>query len=660
MFKEKKPSYTEDSITVLKGLEPIKKRPGMYTHTDHPTHIAQELIDNSVDEALAGFAKNIKVKVFADRSLEVEDDGRGIPIGLHPQEKISVAELVFTRLHAGGKFNKQQGSAYVFSGGLHGVGVSVTNALSSRLQVIIKREGAKWELLFEHGRLVTPLKKIDRLSLNDTGTIIRMYPDPQYFDDSSYDLSYLATLLRAKAVLLPGLKVSLEVENEQGQWHKTLWQYESGIKEYLEDRLFGQALLHPVILLENNLALENNKDFNQAEGVSVALAWPTEGEMVKESYVNMIATSSGGTHEIGLKQVLFNAVDKFVHLYHLLPRGVKLQSDDVFCNVSFILFLRLLDPQFQGQTKEKLSNRTATRLVNQLLQDPIDLWFNQHIEVGKAIAAKAIHAAERRIKSARKVEKRKTSSLAVLPGKLTECESEDIRENELFLVEGESAGGSAKLARNKYHQALLPLKGKVLNSYEVQQDQLFANREIHDIAVAIGVNPHSKSDSLDISGLRYGKIIILSDADVDGAHIQVLLLTLFYRHFPKLIEQGYIYVAQPPLFRVDVPAKGKQRSAKKYYVTDEIELAELQKRLMKEGLKEKDYSINRFKGLGEMQPQQLRDTAMDPDTRNLLRIQLDKNSQDAEDTLLLLMSKRQVVQRRYWIEQNGSEIEVDI
>ncbi|MBN3859427.1 DNA topoisomerase IV subunit B [Neisseriaceae bacterium PsAf] len=652
-------SYDEASVTVLKGLEPVKKRPGMYTYTDNPTHICQEVIDNAADEALGGFADQITVDVFSDLSLQVEDNGRGIPTGQHPDEKISVLELVFSRLHAGGKFNKKEGGAYAFSGGLHGVGVSVTNALSSRLEVTVKRDGEIWYIVFSGGEVIEPLTKIGTCAKKDTGTKVRIWPDPQYFENPNYSIPQIENLLKAKAVLLPGLRVTLNIHAADDSIESESWYYSNGMQEYLESMLGDVELIHPVQYMESYLT-EDIGDFSEGEGVSVALAWSEEGHVASSSYVNLIATPLGGTHESGLKQAIFTAVDNFIRLHNLLPRGVKVQSDDVFSRVSFVLSARVMDPQFQGQTKEKLINRTSTRLVSQALLDSLELWLNQNIEVGKKIADLSIKQAQARMRSAKKIEKRKGSGLAVLPGKLTDCESEDVRETELFLVEGESAGGSAKLARNKYNQAILPLRGKVLNSFDVHKDQLLGNAEIHDISVAIGVDPHSLDDEVDLNSLRYGKIAILSDADVDGAHIQVLLLTLFYRHFPKLIQEGHIFVAQPPLFRVDVNARGKNKPARKYYALDSLELDGIVAKLTKEGINENGYSISRFKGLGEMNPEQLRDTTMDPDSRRLLQVRINDIPDDTQKMFVLLMGRGEAASRREWIEEKGNQVEADI
>ena len=615
------PHYTESSIKVLKGLEPVKERPGMYTRTDSPTHIIQEVIDNAADEALGGYATRISVEIHDDQSISVRDNGRGIPTGNHPTEQLPVVELVFTQLHAGGKFNKTEGSgAYAFSGGLHGVGVSVTNALSKRLDVTVKRDGKIQHIAFAGGDVVEPLHQIGTCAQKDTGTEVRVYPDARYFENPSYNLAELERLLRAKAVLLKGVEVSLTRPSKGLPENATTtqtWHYPQGLPSYLEDLLANAQEAVPIFASENYLA-QSNDDFHAGEGAAFALTWLEEGTCANESYVNLIPTPLGGTHEAGLKQAMFTAVNNFINHHNLLPRGVKLNSDDVFSRAAFVLSARILDPQFQGQTKDKLTNRDALKLVASVCSDPLELWLNQNIEHGKKIAELAIKQAQARLRSTKKIEKKKGSGVAVLPGKLTDCESEDIRENELFLVEGDSAGGSAKLARDKNTQAILPLRGKVLNSFEIHRDQLFGNAEIHDISVAIGIDPHSAHDQPDLSTLRYGKIAILSDADVDGSHIQVLLLTLFYKHFPKLIEHGHIYVAQPPLFRVDINAQGKNKPARKLYALDQTELDSILERLHKENIKPSAYSISRFKGLGEMNPDQLKDTTLHPDTRRLL------------------------------------------
>lgn len=654
--------YSESSIKVLKGLEPVKERPGMYTRTDSPTHICQEVIDNAADEALGGFADRIEVCIHDDGSLSVRDNGRGIPVGLHPEEGVPVVELVFTRLHAGGKFNKKDGAgAYAFSGGLHGVGVSVTNALSQRLEVEVCRDGKIHRIVFAGGDVVEPLSEIGKCAQKDTGTRVRVWPDAKYFDSAYYSIGELERLLRAKAVLLPGVQVSLTRPIKgQPESHTQSWHYPNGLHSYLDDLLAQAQPAVPIFAAENYLC-GSDGDFAAGEGAAFALTWLEEGQGAGESYVNLIPTPLGGTHEAGLKQAAFNAVNQFVSHHNLLPRGVKLQSDDVFSRCAFVLSARVLDPQFQGQTKDKLTNRNTLKLVAQVCGDPLELWLNQNVEAGKKIAELAIRQAQARMQSVKKIEKKKSSGVAVLPGKLTDCESEDIRENELFLVEGDSAGGSAKMARDKGFQAILPLRGKVLNSFEVHRDQLFANNEIHDISVAIGVDPHGSGDDPDLSGLRYGKIAILSDADVDGSHIQVLLLTLFYRHFPKLVANGHIYVAQPPLFRVDVNAQGKNRPARKIYALDEGELNAALDRLAKEGVKDSAYSVSRFKGLGEMNPDQLKDTTLHPDTRRLLQVRIpDAAEGNTENVFVKLMGKGEAAARRSWMEAEGDKAEADI
>ena len=651
-------NYDESSVRVLKGLEPVKERPGMYTRTTDPTHICQEVIDNAADEALGGFARKIAVTVHQDGSLTVEDDGRGIPVGLHPQEGVPVVELVFTRLHAGGKFNKKDGGAYAFSGGLHGVGVSVTNALSTRLEVEVKREGGVHKLVFSGGDVIEPLSRIGDCGPRTSGTRVRVWPDGKYFESPRYSMAELERLLRAKAVLLPGVAVTLTIERPSGDEVK-VWQYPEGLKSYLAELCGDDEPIAPLFACEAYIG-DDHEQFARGEGVQWAMAWFEDGAS-GESYVNLIPTPSGGTHEAGLRAGVFEAVKSFIDHHNLLPRGVKLMAEDVWSRVRFVLSARVLDPQFQGQTKDKLTSRDALKLIAGLARDPVELWLNQHVDAGKKIAELAIRQAQSRLKSVKKVEKKKGSGVAVLPGKLTDCESEDIERNELFLVEGDSAGGSAKLARDKEYQAILPLRGKVLNSWETDRDQLFSNAEIHDISVAIGVDPHGVDDTPDLSGLRYGKIAILSDADVDGSHIQVLLLTLFFRHFPKLIDAGHIYIAQPPLFRVDVPGQGKNRPPRKLYALDEGEMTAILDRLRSEGVKETAWSISRFKGLGEMNPEQLKDTTMNPDTRRLSRVRVRTGAlQQTRDMFVMLMGKGEASSRRSWMEAKGNEADVDI
>ncbi|HRJ23105.1 DNA topoisomerase IV subunit B [Thauera mechernichensis] len=652
--------YDESSFRVLKGLEPVRERPGMYTRTDSPAHIIQEVIDNAADEALAGFAKKIQVTLHLDGSITVADDGRGIPVGLHPEEGVPVVVLAYTRLHAGGKFDKREGnSAYAFSGGLHGVGVSVTNALSTRIEVEVKRDGKIHRIDFaDGGETISPVR-IEGECGRQTGTRVRVWPDGKYFESPRVPMNELERLLRSKAVLLSGVAVRLDIEQAGGPVLTKTWSYPEGLAGYLRELAGDIEAVAPIFTAEK-YAGKDDASFAPGEGAAWALAW-FESAVPSESYVNLIPTVNGGTHESGLRAGVFEAMKSFIDHHTLLPRGVKLQQEDVCGRMSFVLSARLLDPQFQGQVKEKLNSREAVKLVSSQLRDPFEIWLNNHVEAGKAIAELSIKQALARQKSAQKVEKKKTSGVAVLPGKLSDCESEDLADNELFLVEGDSAGGSAKMARNKETQAILPLRGKVQNAWEIDPDRLFANAEIHDIAVALGVDAHKADSDVDLSGLRYGKVVIMSDADVDGAHIQTLLLTLFFRHFPKLIERGHVYVAQPPLYRVDVPAQGKKRPPRRLYALDEGELTAIRDRLEKEGFRPDAIEIGRFKGLGEMNPDQLRETTMDPATRRVLPVKV--RSGALKDTLrmfTLLMGKGEASGRRAWMEEKGDSVEADI
>ena len=649
-------AYNESSIRVLKGLEPVRQRPGMYTRTENPLHIIQEVIDNAADEALAGYGKHIQVTLNQDGSVTIEDDGRGIPVGMHPEEKAPVAELVFTRLHAGGKFDKKGGGAYAFSGGLHGVGVSVTNALAKKLELVVWREGGTHRMVFANGDVIEPLKDAPELARKKSGTRVRVWPDNSFFDSATIPLAELMHLLRSKAVLMAGVKVTLT--NEKTGDSRT-WQYQDGLSGYLSESLQGVELRVPLFEGEQ-FATADNESFADGEGAQWVVAWHDEGNVVRESYVNLIPTPAGGTHESGLREGLFNAVKGFAEMHSLLPKGVKLLPEDVFARTSFVLSAKVLDPQFQGQIKERLNSRDAVRLVGGFVKSALELWLNSNVEYGKKLAELAIRQAQARARSAQKVEKRKSSGVAVLPGKLTDCESSDVSRTEVFLVEGDSAGGSAKMGRDKQFQAVLPLRGKVLNSWEVDRDRLFANNEIHDISVAIGVDPHGPTDQPDLSNLRYGRICILSDADVDGSHIQVLLLTLFYRHFPRLVEAGHVYIARPPLFRVDVPALGK-RPARKIYCLDAGELEVTQDKLRKEGVREGSWDISRFKGLGEMSPEQLWETTMNPDTRRMLPVGYGELDPAQTNRMFdMLMGKGESGQRRTWLEEKGNLADVDI
>ncbi|GAB1459632.1 hypothetical protein MASR2M50_14060 [Thauera sp.] len=653
--------YDESSFRVLKGLEPVRERPGMYTRTDSPAHIIQEVIDNAADEALGGFAKKIHVTLHLDGSVTVADDGRGIPVGLHPEEGVPVVVLAYTRLHAGGKFDKREGnSAYAFSGGLHGVGVSVTNALSTRIEVEVKRDGKIHRIDFaDGGETISPVR-VEGDCGRQTGTRVRVWPDGKYFESPRVPMNELERLLRSKAVLLSGVAVRLDIEqaSRPGADQDLVLPRGPGRLPQGTRRRYrggGTDLHRREVRRQGRPHLRHSARARPGR-------WPGSSPTVpSESYVNLIPTVNGGTHESGLRAGVFEAMKSFIDHHTLLPRGVKLQQEDVCGRMSFVLSARLLDPQFQGQVKEKLNSREAVKLVSSQLRDPFEIWLNNHVEAGKAIAELSIKQALARQKSAQKVEKKKTSGVAVLPGKLSDCESEDLADNELFLVEGDSAGGSAKMARNKETQAILPLRGKVQNAWEIDPDRLFANAEIHDIAVALGVDAHKADSDVDLSGLRYGKVVIMSDADVDGAHIQTLLLTLFFRHFPKLIERGHVYVAQPPLYRVDVPAQGKKRPPRRLYALDEGELAAIRDRLAKEGFKPDAIEIGRFKGLGEMNPDQLRETTMDPATRRVLPVKVRNGAlQDTLKMFTLLMGKGEASGRRAWMEEKGDSVEADV
>lgn len=644
-------------IQVLKGLEPVKLRPGMYTVTDNPLHIIQEVIDNASDEALSGFADKICVVLRKDGGISVEDNGRGIPVGIHPEEKVPAIELVFTRLHAGGKFQKGDGGLYSFSGGLHGVGVSVTNALSKRVEVTVWSMGFEHHIAFHAEEVVAPLTSVKSPKpKRDTGTRVVVWPDPQYFDSPAVPEDALRRLLRSKAVLMPGCEVSFV--NEAHPENSQTWKFNGGLQEYLLSELKDvQPYVSP---FEASGYAKDDSQFVRGEGASWVVLWHEEGALLRESFVNLIPTISGGTHEAGLRDGLYQAIKGYMESRGLMQKNVKLIADDVYSRASAVLSVKVFDPQFQGQTKERLNNKDAVRMVSFFVKNQFEYWLNTHAEDAKKLADLVNRQAQARQHSAKKAVKRKSSPVAVLPGKLTDCESEDIRLNELFLVEGDSAGGSAKKGRNKDFQAILPLRGKVLNTWEVPSDRIFGNQEIHDISVAIGVSPHALGDQPDLSGLRYGKICIMADADVDGSHIQVLLLTLFYRHFPDLIRTGHIYVARPPLFRVDVPKTGK-KPARVIYCLDEKELASARQKLAKEKISLDKISVSRFKGLGEMSEQQLWDTTLNPDTRRLLPVTLgDVGDARTSETLDMLMGRSEANRRRLWMEAHGDQVEVDI
>ena len=624
--------YDASAIEVLSGLEPVRKRPGMYTNTDRPNHLAQEVIDNSVDEALAGFAKRIDVHLYRDGSLEVIDDGRGMPVDIHPEEGVPGVEVILTRLHAGGKFSNK---SYQFSGGLHGVGVSVVNALSKRVDVWVKRDGKEHHIAFENGEKVSDLQVVGKVGRNNTGTRIRFWPDPQFFDSAKFSVRQLRHVLRAKAVLCPGLRVRFfqEGESEPEEWY-----YEDGLRDYLLDAL-GDAPLLPEEPFTGSMA-------GNEEAAEWAVVWlPEGGEAVAESYVNLIPTAQGGTHVNGLRTGLTEAVREFCEFRNLLPRGVKLAPDDIWANISYILSVKLADPQFSGQTKERLSSRECAAFVSGVVKDAFGLWLNQHVEIGERIAELAISAAQARQRAGRKVVRKKVTQGPALPGKLADCLLDDPERTELFLVEGDSAGGSAKQARDRNFQAIMPLRGKILNTWEVDPAEVLASQEVHDISVAIGVDPGSD----DLSRLRFGKICILADADSDGAHIATLLCALFVRHFPRLVREGHVYVAMPPLYRIDV---GKQV----FYALDEHERQGILDRIAAEKLRGK-VTIQRFKGLGEMNPAQLRETTIHPDTRRLVQLMLEPGD-DTHSLLDMLLAKRRAADRKAWLQQKGDLAEV--
>ena len=651
--------YDESSVTKLRGIEPVQRLPGMYTRTTDPTHIVQEAIDNAADEAFGSHATRIDVTVHRDGSVSVADNGRGIPVGMHPTEKIPTVQLVFTELHAGAKFSKTEAdAAYKFSGGLHGVGVSVTNALSSRLEVEIRREGGVYKMAFADGEVVEKLKRTGATPKNENGTLLRIWPNKKYFDSGKVSAPELERIVRSKAVLLPGVAVTLNVEGarEGQETVSRTWSYPEGMKGYLKEMLAGAEPVGEIFDGENYIKEANG--YAVGEGAGWAFAVVEEAKGYGESYANLIPTPAGGTHESGLRDGIFEAVKAFVEHHNMMPRGIKLMSDDLWSKTIYFLSAKVLEPQFHGQTKEKLSSRDAFKLVSTMVRDPFELWLNTHVEFGRKIAELVIRQAVERSRSVQKVERKKSSSVVMLPEKLTDCEMTDLTQNELFLVEGDSAGGSAKQARDKRFQAIYKMRGKALNSWEVKRELLFSNAEIHDISVAIGVDPHEAGTEPDLSGLRYGKIASMTDADVDGAHISVLLLTLFYRHFPKLIENGNIYIASPPLYKIDIPAAGK-RPAKKLYALDEEERKSTFDRARDDGIKVESIRIQRFKGLGEMNPDQLWETTLCPDTRRLLQVRIE----DREATLQLfnmLMSKRESEARCSWMEEKGDQVEADV
>ena len=625
-------NYNASEIEVLTGLDPVRKRPGMYTDTTRPNHLAQEVIDNSVDEAIAGFANDITVTHYADGSMSVLDNGRGMPVDIHPEEGVSGVEVIMTRLHAGGKFSNK---AYQFSGGLHGVGISVVNALSNKVEILIRRDSQIHAISFANGEVLSPLEVTGKVGKKNTGTFVRFWPDPKFFDSPKYALTKLKHLLRAKAVLSPGLRMTFidEVSNETTEWF-----FEDGLKDYLNDALDGLERVP-----EEGFIGESNAE---NEGVSWAITWLLEpSETLMESYVNLIPTPQGGTHVNGLRAGATDAIREFCEFRNLIPRGVKITPEDAWQNVAFVLSAKVREPQFAGQIKERLSSRECVPFISGVVKDALSLWLNQHTEVAEKIADLVIQNASNRSKKAKKITRKKITSGPALPGKLADCTDTDLTRTELFLVEGDSAGGSAKQARDKNFQAIMPLRGKILNTWEVESGQVLASQEIHDISVAIGVDPGSD----DISGLRYGKICILADADSDGLHIATLICALFVRHYTRLVEQGHVYVAMPPLYRVDV---GK----KVFYALDEAERQGILDRIEAEKMPGK-VSVTRFKGLGEMNPPQLRETTMLPESRRLLQLQLNDHGM-VNEMMDKLLAKKRSGDRKIWLEDKGDLAEV--
>ncbi|MFO8023892.1 DNA topoisomerase IV subunit B [Thiohalophilus sp.] len=626
--------YTAESIEVLTGLEPVRKRPGMYTQTERPNHLAQEVIDNSVDEAIAGHAKRVDVVLFKDGSLQVSDDGRGMPVDMHPEEKVPGVEVILTRLHAGGKFSSKN---YQFSGGLHGVGISVVNALSRHLEVWIKRDGKEYNIAFANGDKKSSLEEIGSVGKRNSGTTLRFWPDPKFFDSPKFSVPRLKHVLRAKAVLCPGLIVTFK--DEAGK-EEIEWCYEDGLRDYLKGELGGVELLPPDIFV--------GSFSGNLEAVDWALAWVPDGSInVSESYVNLIPTAQGGTHVNGMRTGLTEAVREFCEFRNLIPRGVKLAPEDIWEKLSYILSVKLEDPQFSGQTKERLSSRESAPFVSGVVKDAFGLWLNQHSDLGEQIAELAINNAQSRLRAGRKVVRKKVTQGPALPGKLADCSAQDLSRTELFLVEGDSAGGSAKQGRDREFQAIMPLRGKILNTWEVEPAEVLGSQEVHDISVALGVDPGSE----DLSSLRYGKVIVLADADSDGAHIATLLTALFLRHFKPLVDAGHVYIAMPPLYRIDV---GKET----YYALDDAERQGTLDRIVAEKIKGK-VQVTRFKGLGEMNPLQLRETTMDPDTRRLARL-VTKSGDGTQQMMDMLLAKKRAGDRRAWLEQKGDLADIDV
>ncbi|WP_413494344.1 DNA topoisomerase IV subunit B [Morganella psychrotolerans] len=627
-------SYNAEDIEVLSGLEPVRRRPGMYTDTTRPNHLAQEVIDNSIDEALAGHAKSVEVILHKDQSVEVIDNGRGMPVDLHPEEKVSAVELIMTRLHAGGKFSNKN---YQFSGGLHGVGISVVNALSKRTEVTVRRDGQVYQIVFENGDKVSELAVVGQCGKRNTGTSVHFWPDEQFFDSPRFSVSRLTHLLKAKAVLCPGVEILFKDNVNDTQQR---WCYQDGLTDYLMENVNGLVTLPDVAF--------TGKHHGDNEAADWALLWlPEGGELLTESYVNLIPTPLGGTHANGLRQGLLDGIREFCEFRNIMPRGVKLSADDIWERCAYVLSVKMQDPQFAGQTKERLSSRQCAAFVSGVVKDAFSLWLNQNVQVAEQLAEMAIASAQRRLRASKKVVRKKLTSGPALPGKLADCSSQDMNQTEIFFVEGDSAGGSAKQARDREFQAIMPLRGKILNTWEVSSDEVLASQEVHDISVAIGIDP----DSEDLSTLRYGKICILADADSDGLHIATLLCALFVRHFPALVKAGHIYMAMPPLYRIDL---GKEV----HYALDENEKNAILDKLSRKRGKP---NVQRFKGLGEMNPGQLRETTLDPNTRRLVQLTIsEENFQETLSVMDMLLGKKRAEDRRNWLQEKGDRVELDV
>lgn len=664
--------YDASKIKVLKGLEAVKLRPGMYTRTENPNHIIYEVIDNAQDEALAGYANKITVKVINGETIEVEDNGRGIPVDILESEGRPAVEVIFSELHSGGKFDKESDGAYSFSGGLHGVGVSVTNALSKTLETRVKKDGKEYQVIFNNGELTQPLKEIGKVLKKDSGTKIIATPDLKYFENK-LNIEQLKNYLRVKSALLRGVEISFQVDNDE----PIVWNYNT-LKDYLiseSTKINNETFWATDVVVEENLPDQTNFIWEfekyldessgagkKGEGLQLVMGFLEEGKRINESFVNLIPTLNGGTHERGLRNGLFEGLKNFMNHYNLTPK-IGIEADDLWQRASFVLSSKILDPQFQGQTKEKLSSEHAARLNVALVKDAFELWLNENLDFAKRLVDLVIISAQRRSKEEPKAERKRSASNTTLPGKLSDCEETNPEVTELFLVEGDSAAGSSKMGRDKDFQAILPLRGKILNTWEVSVDKLFDSTTIYDISTAIGVLPHTLDEDVDFSKLRYYKICTLCDADVDGRHIEVLLKTLFLRHFPQLVKRGHLFVAKAPLFRVDYPSNKKFKSKldKKVYIQTNEELESLVKKLNKEGFGEEHIKISRFKGLGEMNPEQLWDTTLNPENRTLIQISIDIDHLDSDiETFNLLMSKKESVKRKDWMEEKGNTVNVDI